>query len=105
MSYHYPQHVGALLSPTLASSNGAAQPSAFHPPPSTGATEKVLSAAHADEWIRPTFGTVIETAENPSGVEWHEAVTLVGGFLLPFVTAWLIWAALAEAVLAAAGAL
>jgi hypothetical protein len=38
-------------------------------------------------------------------VNWREGAAVIGGVLVMLVTAWLIWAALAEAALAGRGSL
>ena len=39
---------------------------------------------------------------SPLSVSWREGAALAGGFLVLLITAWLIWAALAEAASALA---
>ena len=43
-------------------------------------------------------------ARAPLSAHWREGAALAGGFVVLVVTTWLIWAALAEAALALAGA-
>jgi len=105
MSYHYPHHVGKISLAERADAGAAAQPAAGFRGPSAGPAAKILSFARANDGFGPKFAGSIESDEDPSGLKWHEGAALLGALLLPFITAWLIWAALAEAVLARTAAL
>lgn len=89
MSYHYPHHVGRIVPAERA---GMAQPAGRYPRIGADGAKKILSFRRA------------ESHKARWGMNWREGAAVAGGLLMLLVTAWLIWAALAEAVLAAAGA-
>jgi hypothetical protein len=116
MSYHYPHHVGKILPAGPANTRAVEQPAGRHPGTSAGGVQKILRFAPAarhqaagattgDDLPDPQFGASVEIHDAWPGPNWRDGAALAGGLLLPLVTACLIWAALSEAVLAAAGAL
>lgn len=74
MSYHYPHRVGKIANSDRANAKGLVQLAMPCPEPH----------------------------EARSDVNWREGAAVAVAILVMLVTAWLIWAALAEAVLAAA---
>ena len=115
MSYHYPQHVGRIVPAERANTGGMAQPASRYPRIGADGAKKILSLRRAgchrdagpttgDDRLRPNLGTFIESHKARWGTNWREGSAIAGGLFVLLVTAWLIWAALAEAVLAGAGA-
>jgi hypothetical protein len=76
MSYHYPHHVATIVAATRPSSARAGQVVSRHP------------------------STLAEHFRTKSSANWREdSVAIAAAFVVMLITAWLIWAALAEAVL------
>jgi hypothetical protein len=58
----------------------------------------------SDDRLRLNLDSFIKAHDAHFRVSWREAGAVVGGILVMLVTAWLIWAALAEAAFAIAEA-
>jgi hypothetical protein len=112
MSYHYPHHVGTTAAPERANSAGA-EAASRHSQITGHETKKILTFRRAapdpaprrmsgDDGLRPKLDSFIRNREGRSGVNWREGAAVAGGILVLLITVWLIWAALAEAALAAA---
>jgi hypothetical protein len=111
MSYHYPHHVGTIVPAERANARGAAQPAGRHPGRIADGAGILSFARHRNASRttgngrpRSKFGAFNDNRKAGLGADWREGAAIAGGLVVLLVTAWLIWAALAEAVLAAAGA-
>lgn len=56
----------------------------------------------SDDRLRPNLDTFMKDHKADLRVHWREGAAVVGGILVLLITAWLIWAALAEAASALA---
>jgi hypothetical protein len=56
----------------------------------------------SDDRLRPKLDSFMKDHKADLRVNWREGAAVVGGVLLLLITAWLIWAALAEAASALA---
>jgi hypothetical protein len=56
----------------------------------------------SDDRLRPKLDSFMKDHKADLRVNWRESAAVVGGILVLLITAWLIWAALAEAALALA---
>jgi len=110
MSYHYPHHVGKISPEVPSNSDGVAN---RQPQMTGGGAGNILTFARAGGQpdappmtgpLRPRSGTFMEDRTARPSVNWSEGAAMAGGLLVLLITAWLIWAALAEAVIAAAHA-
>ncbi len=112
MSYHYPNHVGKIF-PTRTkdpNSERVADLVSRYPGVTDDETEEILtfmrSGRHlltSNAHLRPKLDAFMDDHKAHFGVNRWEGMALVGGILVMLITAWLIWAALAEAVSALAG--
>ena len=57
-----------------------------------------------EDGLRPNLDSFMKDHEAHFRADWREGAAIFGGILVLLVTAWLIWAALAEAALALAQA-
>ena len=58
----------------------------------------------SDDLLRPNLDSLMQDHKAHFRVSWREAVAVVAGILVMLITAWLIWAAFADAAAASAQA-
>jgi hypothetical protein len=111
MSYHYPHHVGTI-GPRERANSGAAEAAIRHSQTVGDDTHEILIFRRAerdadarrvtdDDRLCPKLNPFVQNAKDRRGVNRRDGAVMVGGILVALITAWLIWAAVAEAALAA----
>jgi len=103
--------VGTIVPAERANATGAAQPAGRHPGTIADGAGILSFARHRNAGRttggarpRPNLDAFNDNGKAGPGADWREGAAIAGGLVVLLVTAWLIWAALAEAVRAAAGA-
>ena len=115
MSLHYPHHVGTIDPAERADTGRTALLTRRHPAIAEDEPKEILTfrprGTHPDVALlsghgrpRPELATFIARYKAQIRAHWRESAALAAGILVLLVTAWLIWAAVAEAILAAAHA-
>jgi hypothetical protein len=115
MSYHYPDHVGKIVPIRTQHPNTerVADLVSRYPAVTKGEAKEILTfmstGRHLDiglftsnDRLRPNLDAFMEDHKAHFRLKWQEGAAVVGGILVMLITAWLIWAALAEAVSALA---
>lgn len=113
MSYHYPHHVGRIVPAQRPNSDRVAELVRRYPGVTQDEAKEIRTFLNSgrlldigllcsDDGLRPKVESFIEHHKMPSRSNWREHAPVAGGILVLAATSWLIWAALAEVVIAAA---
>jgi hypothetical protein len=110
MSYHDPHHTGKIVATTRVNSGRVAQLVSRYPGVTQNEareiatflrTDRQLLASDARSGSKPD--SLVEKYRTKSSANWrNDSIAIAAAFGVMLITAWLIWGALAEAVLAVA---